>query len=88
MHRETLAYRCFPKGQLEVEGGEDQRCQMLATGAMAVVAPHAADAAVAFALAAVAIAIAIAAPCDSPRNDGEATICPWHRTGSIGLGRS
>lgn len=63
---------------------------MLATGAMAVVAPHAADAAVAFVLAAVAIAIAIAiaAPCDSPRNDGEATICPWHRTGLIGLGRS
>ena len=59
---------------------------MLATGAMAVVAPHAADAAVAFALA--AVEIAIAAPCDSPRNDREATICPWHRTGSIGLGRS
>lgn len=88
MHRETLVYRCFLKGQLEVEGDEDQRYQMLATEVRAVAASPAADAAAEFASA----VVAIAAPCDDvdrtadPRRiDFEATICPSHRTGLIDL---
>lgn len=72
-----------------MEGGEDQRYQMLATAARAVAAsPAAADAAAEFASA----AVAIAAPCDDAdrtadprRNDWEATRCPSHRTGLIDL---
>ena len=87
MHQETLAYRCFLKGQLEVEEGEDQRYQATEARAVAV-SPAAADAAAEFASA----AVAIAAPCDDadrtadPRRiDFEATICPSHRSGLIDL---
>ena len=89
MHRETLVYRSFLKGQLEVEEGEDQRYQATEARAVAV-SPAAADAAAEFASA----AVAIAAPCDDadrtagPRRtciDREATICPSHRTGLIDL---